>query len=120
MRSAWSSQFILRKAPASTGASSSSVSRDFRGGRHLGHQVVVPFAFDLEVSGGAELDRLDQVMGDVGVDAGLEERVERGPSGSAADKPGFQTCFGTIRELAGFPDVVAMATDQMRSAIAIG
>src|SRR3954469_17604014 len=120
MRSAWPSQFIFGKAPASAGASSSSVGRDFRRRLHLSHQVVVPLAFDHEVSGGAELDGLDQVMRDVGVDAGLQERVERGASGSAADEPGFKTCFGTIRELAGFPDVVAMATDQMRSAIAIG
>src|SRR5579863_9742772 len=67
-----------RRVPASTGTRFSSVRigrRDFRRRLHLGHQVVVPLAFDLEVGGGAELDGLDQVMGHVGVDAGLQERV---------------------------------------------
>src|SRR5215204_696930 len=53
-------------APACADARScSSVARDIRGGLYLSHQVVVPLAFDLEVGGGAELDGLDQIVGDV-------------------------------------------------------
>ena len=75
--------------------------RDIRGRLHLGHQVVVPLAFDLEVGGGAELDGLDQVVGDVGVDAGLQERVERGTGGAAADEPGLET--GLAERLQNLP-----------------
>src|SRR5437763_12771717 len=42
----------------------------------LRHQIVVPFALDLEMRRGAELDGLDKVMRSIGVDAGLAERVE--------------------------------------------
>ena len=61
------------------GPSFSSVGRlwNFGGSLHLGHQVVVPLALDLEVRGGAKLGRLDQVVRDVGVDAGLQELVHR-------------------------------------------
>ena len=54
--------------------------RNFRRRLDLRHQVVVPLALDLEVCGGAEFDRLDQVVVDIGVDAGLQERVERRPA----------------------------------------
>src|SRR5450759_4307049 len=94
--------------------------RDFRRRFYLGHQVVVPLAFDLEVRGGAEYGGLDQVVRDIGVDAGLLERVERGSCRTATDEPGLQAGFRRVGELAGLPDVVAMAADQMRSAVAIG
>src|SRR6187401_1505954 len=55
---------------------------------HLLHQVVIPFALDLEVSGGTEFDGLDQVVVHVGIDAGLLEGVERRTSRAAADEPG--------------------------------
>src|SRR6476660_9554559 len=50
---------------------------NFRRRFHLGHQVIVPLSVDLEVGGTAELDGLDQIVRDIGVDAGLEESVER-------------------------------------------
>src|SRR5437899_4730563 len=51
--------------------------RYLRGRLHLAHQIVVPLAFDLEVRGGAEVGGLDQIMRDIGVDAGLQELVHR-------------------------------------------
>src|SRR5688572_27595457 len=49
-----------------------------RAGRpYLLHQIVVPFAFHLDMGGGTEFDRLDQIVIDIGVDAGLAEGVER-------------------------------------------
>src|SRR6478609_420393 len=95
-------------------------SRDFRRRLHLGHQVVVPLAFDLEVGGGAELDGLDQVVRDVGVDTRLLEGVECRARGPAPDEPGLKTGFRAVGELPGFPDVVAVAADQMRAAVAVG
>ena len=46
-------------------------------GLYLFHQVVVPFAVDLEVRSGAEFDRLDKIVREVGVDGGLTESIER-------------------------------------------
>ena len=92
-----------------------------RAGRaDLLHQVVVPVAFDLEMRGSAKLDGLDQVMSDVGVDARLAERVERSTGRAAADEPGLKILFRPVGELARLPDIVAVATDQMRAAVAIG
>jgi hypothetical protein len=87
---------------------------------HLFHQVVVPLALDPEVRGGAKLDSLDEIMRDVGVDAGLTERIERRAGRSTADEPGLQAGFGRIGELAGFPNVVAVTSDEMRTGIAVG
>src|SRR5262245_52618512 len=89
--------------------------RDRSGRLHLLHQVVAPFAFDLEVGAGAEFYGLDQVMIDIGVDARLPERVERSPRRTAADEPGLEILLRRIDELAGLPDVVAVAADQMRA-----
>src|SRR5262245_10836903 len=77
--------------------------RDRLGRLHLHHQVVVPVAFDLEMRGGAEFDRLDEVMRHVGVDAGLQELVQRGPRRSAADEPGLEVDLRAVGELAGLP-----------------
>ena len=52
-------------------------------GAHLLHQVVVPFAVDLEVGGAPEFDGLDQIVRDVGVDAGLPEGIESSSSRTA-------------------------------------
>src|SRR6185437_4256118 len=95
------------------------VRRNRTGRRDLLHQVLVPLAFHLDVRGGAELDRLDQIVVDVGVDAGLTERVERRARRAAADEPGLEILLRRIVELAGFPDVVAVAADQMRTGIAV-
>src|SRR5690606_6149953 len=58
-----------------------------RGGR--GHQVVVPLvAVDLDVCRRAEQDRLDEVVVEVHVQAGLVEGVERCARRTAADEPG--------------------------------
>src|SRR4051812_14802068 len=68
------------KGPVITGPSSRLVGvggRDIGRGLHLRHQIVVPLAFDLEVRGGAEVSGLDQIVRDIGVDAGLHEPVQR-------------------------------------------
>src|SRR5215831_14551131 len=97
-----------------------SASRYLRRRLHLGHQIVVPLAFHLEVGGGAEFDGFDQVMRDIGVDAGLQELVGRSSRRAAADEPGLQPRLRRIGEFSGLPDIVAMAADQMRAAVAIG
>src|SRR5215831_14685505 len=79
--------------------------RDVRGRFHLGHQIVVPLAFNLEVRGGAELGRLDQIVRDIGVDAGLQELVHRSPCRAASDEPGLEPGLGNVAELAGLPDI---------------
>ena len=61
------------------------VKRDRAGRGDLLHEVLVPLAFHLDVGAGAEFDRLDQVVVDVGVDAGLAESVESG-AGRAAGR----------------------------------
>ncbi|CDX56300.1 Copper-containing nitrite reductase (modular protein) [Mesorhizobium plurifarium] len=86
----------------------------------LHHQVVVPGSIDGEVRGGAELDSLDQVVIDVGIDAGLPEGVERRARRTAADEPGLHVLGRGVRELASFPDEVAVAADQVRTGVAIG
>ena len=58
--------------------------RDRTRGRNLLHEIAVPLAFDLEVRGRSQLYRLDQVVVDVGVDAGLAECVQRRARGAAA------------------------------------
>jgi hypothetical protein len=42
------------------------------------------------VRSGAEFDRLDQIVVDVGVDAGLAERVERRARRATTDQPGLE------------------------------
>src|SRR5690349_21056265 len=54
------------------------LSRDRAGRSDLLHEILVPLAFHLNVSAGAEFDRLDQIVIDIGVDAGFAERVEGG------------------------------------------
>src|SRR6516225_10501887 len=73
--------------------------RDFGRRLHLGHQVVVPLALDLEVGGGAEIGGLDQIMRDIGVDAGLQELVHRSSRRTAADEPGLEPGLRRIGEL---------------------
>src|SRR5690606_22758833 len=90
------------------------------GGGNLLHQVVVPLAFDLHVTGSAQFKGLDEVVVDVGVDAGLLEGVERRTGRTARDEPGFQIAFGPVDELARGPDVVAMAADQVGPGVAVG
>src|SRR5215813_2725933 len=113
----------LRRAPARSALSGHwpLAGRNLRRRPHLGHQVVVPLAaVHLEVRGGAELDGLDQVMRDVGVDAGLQELVNRSSRRAAADEPGLQPRLRCVGELAALPDIVAMAAEQMRTAVAVG
>src|SRR5436190_21304659 len=64
--------------------------QDRAGRLYLLHEVVVPFALDLEVGGSAEFDGLDQVMVDVSVDTGLPERVERSTCRAATNEPGLE------------------------------
>src|SRR6185503_10105422 len=112
-----------KKGPVMTGPSSRLVgfgSRYFGRRLHLGHQIVVPLALDLEVRGGTEVCGLDQIVRDIGVDAGLHELIQRGSRRAATDEPGLESDLGCIAELAGLPDIVAMAADQMRTAVAIG
>jgi len=45
----------------------------------------IPFAFDLDVAYSAQQHCLDQVVGDIGVNAGLNEFVDRGASRSAGE-----------------------------------
>src|SRR5436190_14674067 len=124
MRSAWLSRFTgVGGAAGGTpkGSRSVRVGRRNLGRRlHLGHQVVVPLAFHLEMGGGAELDGLDQVMRDIGVDAGLQELVGRSTRGAAADEPGLQPRLRRIGEFSCLPDIVAMAADQVWAAVAVG
>src|ERR1700726_4783578 len=74
---------------------------DWTRGLDLRHQVVVPGPVDLEMSRRAELDGLDHVVVDVGVNAGFEKFVERRPRGSTANEPGLKSGFRRIRELSG-------------------
>ena len=46
---------------------------------HLFHQIVVPVAADDHMRGGPQIDRLDQVVIDVGIDARLQEGIKRRP-----------------------------------------
>src|SRR6185436_14696666 len=96
------------------------VKRDRAGRSDLLHEVLVPLALHLDVGAGAELDRLDQVVVDVGVDAGFAESVERGAGRAAANEPGLKVLLRRIVELAGLPDIVAMPANQMRPGIAVG
>src|SRR4249920_352511 len=73
--------------------------QDRSGRLHLLHEVVVPFAFDLEVGGGAKFDGLDQIVIDVGVDAGLPERVKCSTRRTAADEPGLEILLRRVDEL---------------------
>src|SRR6516165_2900746 len=87
-------------------------SRHVRRRLHLGHEVVVPLASDLEVRGGAEVGGLHQVVRDIGIDARLEELVHRSSCRNATDAPGLEPGLRRVTELAGLPDIVAMAADQ--------
>jgi hypothetical protein len=60
---------------------------------------------------GAQIDGFDQVVVHVGVDAGLQEGVERRSCGTAGNVPGFEIDLGRVAELAGGPDTVAMPAD---------
>src|SRR3954470_15537567 len=111
------------KGPVITGPSSRLVGvggRDIGRGLHLRHQIVVPLAFDLEVRGGAEVGGLDQIVRNIGVDAGLHELVQRSARRAAADEPGLEPRLRRVGELAGLPDIIALAADQMRTAVAVG
>src|SRR6266702_4451773 len=114
---------LKKKGPVITGPLSRLVgvgSRYFRRRLHLGHQVVIPLAFDLEVRGGAEVGGLDQVMRDIGVDAGLQKPVHRRSRRAAADEPGLEPGLRRVGEFSGLPDIDDMAADRMRTAVAIG
>jgi hypothetical protein len=79
--------------------------------RIITYQIFVPVAFDLEVAHGAELDRFDQVVREIGIDVGLPELLERR---SAANQPGLQVPLWRGHELAGLLHVVAVAADEFR------
>src|SRR3954453_10675705 len=59
-------------------------------------------------------------MRDVCVDAWFEERVKRGSCGATPNEPGLEPRLRRIRELASFPDIVAVAADQVRTTVSIG
>src|SRR5690606_15123960 len=86
----------------------------------LSHQVMIPLAFHHEVTCGAQLEGLDQVVVHVGVHARLLEGVERRTGRTARDEPRFHVAQGRVMELAMIPDPVAMTTDQVRTGIAVG
>src|SRR5690606_22494632 len=67
-----------------------------RGGGE-GHEVVVPgVAVDDDVGGGSQFDALDEVVVDVGVQAGLLEGVQRGSCGATPDEPGLVVHVGAL------------------------
>ena len=75
------------------------VRRDRAGRGDLLHEIIVPLAFHLDVGAGAEFDRLDQIVVDVGVDTGLAERIESRAGRAAANEPGFEILLRRVVEL---------------------
>ena len=68
---------------------------------HLSHQVVVPYALDLEVGGGAKLEGFDHIMVDVGGHARLAELVEGRAGRAAPDEPSLKASQRGVRETSG-------------------
>ncbi len=54
---------------------------------HLGHEVVVPFSVDANVSDCTKLNCLDQIVVQIRIQTWLFERVDGRPSGTAPDEP---------------------------------
>ena len=75
------------------------VQRNRAGRRDLLHQVLVPLAFHLDMGGRAKFDGLDQVVVDVGVDAGFAESIERRAGRTAADEPGLEILLRRVVDL---------------------
>jgi hypothetical protein len=86
---------------------------------HLFHQIVVPLAFNLEMSQRAKFHRFDQHMIEVDVNTGLTKRVESCSRASTTNEPGLEVFFWRVVEFARLPYIIAMAADEMRSAIAV-
>jgi hypothetical protein len=86
---------------------------------HLFHQIVVPLAFDLEMRQCAKFHRFDQHVIEVDVNARLTEGVESCSRASTTDEPGLKALFRRVMEFARLPHIIAMATDEMRPAIAV-
>ena len=83
-------------------------------------QVVVPLPFHLDVRGGALQNGVDQVVIQVDVQPGLQERVERRAGGTAGDEPRLQARLRRIAERPGLPHVVPVPADEVRTRVAIG
>jgi hypothetical protein len=82
-------------------------------------QIFVPVAFDLEVGRGAEIDRFDQVVREIGMDAGLPKlcRAPRPPDPPRSARS--QVPLRRVDELAGLPHVVAVAADEIRTGVPV-
>src|SRR5258708_32320963 len=83
------------------------VRRDRARRRYLFHQVLVPLALDLDMGGGAEFDRLDQIVVHIRINAGFAERVERGARRAAADEPGLEILLRRVVVLCRLPNTIA-------------
>src|SRR3984893_4101617 len=86
---------------------------------HLFHQIIVPLAFNLEMRHRAELHRFDEIVTEIGVNARLTKSIESGSRASTPNEPRLEVFFWWVVEFAGLPHIIAMATDEMRPAIAV-
>ena len=77
------------------------------------HQIIVPGAGYFDVRGSAQIDGLDQIVIDVGIDAGLAEGINRRYGRATANEPGFLITQRRAVELAGFPDQITMTADKV-------
>ncbi len=87
---------------------------------HLFHQIVVPVAADQYMRRCPQVHGLDQVVVHIGIDARLQEGIERSPGRAPPDEPGLEVTVGQVVELAGLPDQIAMPANQVRAAVAVG
>src|SRR5690606_5337105 len=81
--------------------------------------VVIPVTFYHYVACGAHFERFDQVVVHVSVHTGLLESVYRRSRGTTRDEPGFDVAHRGVRELAQRPEPVCVATNQVRTRIAV-
>ena len=93
--------------------------QDWGGLLDLGHQIIVPFTFNLEMSDRSFQERLNQVVIDVGIKSRLPERVDSGAGRTPGNGPGFKPGLRRISERAGRPDIVTMTTDKVRARVAV-
>ena len=84
------------------------------------HQFVVPFALGFENGLGVIQERLNQVVGEIDICPRLTDGVNGGPGGPGRDVPGLQVQGWWVVEAAAFPDIVAMAANQVWVRLPVG
>ena len=72
------------------------------------------------MSNGPKFERFYEVMIEIGVEPRLQKLVERRASRATTNKPCLEIALWWIVELSGFPNKVAMTTNEMRPRVSVG